>query len=91
MRRLGAILMIVGANIIVGSLVAAFWRASFECATKAVNGTCAEGVLTLLFALLFSVHGLGYWIAVAVGVGVFWRGKLVRAQGDAREPRRDRL
>ncbi len=77
-HRLGAILMIVGVNIVVGSFVAAFWRASYGCAVKAVDGSCPGGVLTELMQLLISAGGVGYWIFVGIGVFVFWRGKRIR-------------
>ena len=89
MRRLGAILMIVGVNIIVGTLAAAYWRASFDCALKSTDGTCAEGVMALFFGQLFSGGGVGYWIVMAIGAFVIWRGKQTRARGDAPPPGRD--
>lgn len=79
MHRLGAILMILGINVIVVSIVAAYWRASFECALQAADGACAAGVFGLFMALLFSAKGLVYWAAILVGLWVFWRGRKMRA------------
>lgn len=80
MRRLGAILMIVGTNVVVASLAAAYWRASLECALRATNGHCAEGVMKLFFGLLLSGGGVGHWLAIVAGVLIFWQGKRVRAR-----------
>lgn len=78
MRRLGAILMILGANIIVGSVAAAFWRASFDCAMGASDGLCPDGAIALFFQQMASGDGLIIWIAIIVGLLVFWRGKRMR-------------
>lgn len=79
MHRLGAILMIVGANVIVASIAAAFWRASFECAVQTGGGSCGAGVMGLFFKIMTSWPGLAYWFAIVVGLLVFWRGKRMRA------------
>jgi len=80
MHRLGAILMILGANIAVGSRVAAFWRASYVCASKADGGTCAEGAFRVFLQLLASAEGIVFWIVVMIGLLVFWRGKRIRGR-----------
>jgi len=79
MRRLGAILMIFGVNIAVGSLVAAFWRASVDCALEAVDGACEGGVTGFFIRLMLSGVGLIYWLVVALGVLLFWGGKQIRS------------
>lgn len=79
MRRLGAILMIIGANMAVGSLALAFWRASFECAIAATDGGCAGGAVRQFIELLISADGLIFWTVIIVGLLVFWRGKRMRA------------
>lgn len=80
MRRLGAILIILGANIVVGSIAAAFWQASFECAMQTVEGACPDGALTEFGQLLTSMIGLAYWGVVIVGLLVMWWGKRVRTR-----------
>lgn len=80
MRRLGAILMMLGANIAIGSLVAAFWRASYACAAASPHGTCEEGAVRLFLHLMGSGTGLLFWLVVIAGLVVFWRGKQIRAR-----------
>lgn len=75
MRRLGAILMMLGANIMVGSLVAAFWLASLDCA----EGACDDGVMGQFFQRLASVNGLVFWLVIVIGLLIFWRGRRIRA------------
>lgn len=81
MRRLGAILMIFGVNIAVGSLVAAFWRASVDCALEAVDGACEGGVATFFVRLMLSGVGLVYWLVVVLGLLLFWGGRKLRLEG----------
>ena len=78
MRRWGAILMILGANIIAGSITVAFWRAVLDCSMQAQYGTCTEGAVRLFIGTMTSGQGLVYWIVIAVGIGVFWRGRRIR-------------
>ena len=71
--------MIVGANIAVGAIAAAFWRAAFQCAVEARGGACTQGGLTLFFGVMTSSEGLVYWAVIAIGLLLFWRGKRMRA------------
>lgn len=80
MRRLGTILMILGVNLIVASMTAAFWRASYECALRASGGACTEGVVRLFIQTLFSGGGLVYWFVIVAGLWVFFWGKRMRAK-----------
>ena len=73
--------MILGANIAVGSVTAAFWRASLECAMGAADGTCSEGAIRLFIKQMISVEGLIFWLVIIVGLLIFWRGKQMRAGG----------
>ena len=82
MRRLGALLMIIGANIAVGSVAAAFWRAAHQCAIEAQDGACAQGGVAMFVELMTSSAGLIYWALIVIGLLVFWRGKRMRADGD---------
>ena len=74
MRRLGAVLIIIGVNVAAASLAGAFWHAAFECAHYA----CKQGVLMLFVQILFSGHGMLYWIVVMMGLLLVWRGKVLR-------------
>ncbi len=76
--------MIVGANIAVGAIAAAFWRAALQCALEAREGGCAQGGVALFVEMLVSAEGIIYWAVVAAGLWVFWRGKRMRsdAKGD---------
>ncbi|MCQ9616493.1 hypothetical protein L1889_07035 [Paenalcaligenes niemegkensis] len=80
MRRLGAILIMLGTNIAVGSLVAAFWMASLECAMDEADDTCKEGAVVQFINLMTSVDGLIYWGVVVVGGLVFWWGQRMRGK-----------
>lgn len=79
MRRFGGILMILGANIIVGTIAAAFWVSALDCAVAMQGGSCRAVAIQLFFRKMTSVDGLGYWMAIVAGVLVFWRGKQIRA------------
>ena len=85
MRRLGTILIILGVNIAVWSVGAAFWRAALECAMVAQGGMCPEGTGGLFIKLMTSPAGLIYWLAVLVGLSVFWWGKRIRAASSSQE------
>ncbi len=78
MRRLGALLMIVGANIAVGSIAVAFWRSALQCAVDARTGGCQEGGVIAFFEMMTSSVGLFYWVVFVFGLFVFWRGKRMR-------------
>jgi len=81
MRRLGTLVMIVGANIVAASIAVAFWRAALQCAIEARGGACPQGGAALFVEMMTSSAGLIYWVVIAVGLLVFWRGKRIRAQG----------
>lgn len=81
MRRLGALLMIVGANMAVGSLAVAFWLAAFQCALEAQGGSCKQSGVTLFVEMMISGRGLVYWAVIVIGLLVFWRGKRMRTEG----------
>lgn len=78
MRRWGSLLMILGANIIAGSIAAAFWRAALECAMGAPYASCTEGAVRLFVGIMSSVEGLVYWAVMAIGAWVFLRGRRMR-------------
>lgn len=70
--------MILGANIIAGSIVAAFWRAALECSMGAPYAPCTEGAIRLFVGTLTSGEGRIYWLVIAIGAWVFWRGTRMR-------------
>lgn len=78
MRRLGALLMIIGANLAVGSLAFAVYLAAIRCTLDSASGGCAQGTASLLIELLISRQGLIFWLVIAAGVLVFWRGWQLR-------------
>jgi len=78
MRRLGALLMILGANLAIGSVAAAFYLASFGCAMGAADGTCGQGAMGLFIDLMSSSDGVVFWVVIIVGLLVFWKGKRMR-------------
>lgn len=80
MRTFGAFLMIVGANLIVGSLGLVFYFANTACSL--IEGGCASGPVALFFDLLFSRDGIALWVLMVIGGLFFWRGKRMRAQPD---------
>ena len=71
-------MMILGVNIAIASIAAAFWQSAFESATAAAAGA-PEGAVGLFFKLMTSSGGVIYWLAILVGLFVFWRGKQMRA------------
>lgn len=79
MRRLGAILMILGVNIAVASVTAAFWLASWDCAMNAADAQCTQGAIVMFIKQMASAEGLVFWAFIIVGLLVFWRGKRMRA------------
>lgn len=56
MRRLGAILVILGSNLIVGAIGLAFYRAYFECIAAA--GGCTGGPMGSFADLMTSTGGI---------------------------------
>lgn len=78
MRRWGTVLMILGANIIAGSIAAAFWQAALECVVDDVHATCRTGTVSLFLTTLMTGEGFIYWLVIAIGAWVFWRGKRMR-------------
>lgn len=77
MRRLGALLMIIGVNLAVGACAAAFWNAAYRC----VQESCDEGGMGLFIDIMLSAQGLVYWAVIVVGAGLFWRGRRIRMAG----------
>lgn len=71
--------MILGANMAVGSVTAAFWMASVDCAMKAAEGICTQGALEMFIQKMTSGGGLIFWAVIIVGLLVFWRGRTMRA------------
>lgn len=80
MRRWGTIVMILGANLIVGSIAAAFYLASFHCALGEVSGACEQGAVSLFMQLMGSGRGLIYWTLIVIGALLLWRGWKIRAK-----------
>ena len=80
MRRVGAFLMILGANLVVGAIAAAFWLASLGCAMGAADGQCRQDALELLIDAMGSGSGTIFWVAIIAGLLLFWRGKRMRAR-----------
>ena len=83
MRRVGAFLMILGANLVVGAIAAAFWLASLGCAMGVADGKCKQDALELLIDVMGSGSGAIFWVAIIAGLLLFWRGKRMRARADA--------
>ncbi len=80
MHRVGGLLMILGANLAVGSLAAAFWRAAWQCAVAAPGGDCAHGGAALFVGIMASRAGLVHWAVVALGLWFFRRGRRMRGR-----------
>lgn len=80
MRRFGTILMILGANLIVWSVVAAYWLAALGCAMGAADGKCSRGAGQTFIDLMSSSDGTIFWVVILAGVLVFWRGKRRRGR-----------
>lgn len=82
MRRFGAILMIFGVNIAVAAVAAvaaAVWVSALECAAAQSEGSC-RAEMRLFVERMTSGGGLAYWLVVAAGLLVFWRGKQIRGR-----------
>ena len=77
---LGTILMILGANLVVGSVAAAFYLAALGCAMGAADGQCREGTIGLFVELMGSSDSGIFWIVIILGLLVFWQGKRMRAR-----------
>lgn len=78
MRTIGTILMIFGANLIVGSIAFAFWVGSFDCAMESTQ-SCGGRAFELFIDIMGSRDGAIFWMLIVVGLLVFWRGKQMRA------------
>lgn len=79
MRRLGALLMIIGANLVAGSIAIGFYLAALECAMGAIDGNCGHGAMELFAGLMGSSEGSIFWVVIVIGVLVFWKGKRMRS------------
>jgi heme/copper-type cytochrome/quinol oxidase subunit 2 len=82
MHRLGALLMIIGANLVVGSIAVGFYLAALGCAMGAPAGDCEQGPLELFFGMMSSAEGLIVWMVVLAGGLVFWKGRKMRQRHD---------
>jgi len=80
MRRLGTILMILGANLVIGSIAAAFYLAALGCAMGAADGKCSQGAGGTFVQLMGSRDSIVFWVVIIIGLLVFWRGKRIRAR-----------
>lgn len=79
----GSILMILGANLVVGSVAAAVYRAAFECALGATHASCNKGTMAIFLDLMTSGSSIVYWLVIVIGIAVFWHGKRLRARDRA--------
>ena len=75
MRRLGALLMIVGANFVVGAIALGFYFSNMACA---LADSCSGGAFQVYIELMTSLPGLVYWFVMVTGVLLFWRGRSMR-------------
>lgn len=80
MRRLGALLIIIGANLMVGAVAIAFYLAAFGCAMGAADGKCGRGSGRAFVDLMSSSDGIIFWVVIVAGFLLFWRGKKIRAR-----------
>lgn len=85
MRRLGTLLMIIGANLIVGSIAIGFYIAALGCAIGESDAMCSQGTLGVYADLMTSKPGIIFWALIAGGIYAFWRGKRMRANPDRPE------
>ena len=79
----GSILMILGANLVVGSVAAAVYRAAFACALGATHASCNKGTMAIFLDLMTSRSSMVYWLVIVIGIAVFWHGKRLRARDRA--------
>jgi heme/copper-type cytochrome/quinol oxidase subunit 2 len=80
MRRLGTILMIIGANLAIGAIAVAFYVAALGCAIGEVDGLCEQGAFGLFIDLMGSPGGLIFWLVIIAGLVVLWKGRRMRAR-----------
>lgn len=80
MRRLGALLMIIGANLVAGSIGVGVYFANLACVLSARG--CAGGLVAAYADLMGSRDGVAFWVGIVVGVLVFWRGMWLRRRDD---------
>ena len=76
MRRLGALLMIIGANLVAGSIGVGVYFALLACLMSPRG--CAGGLMAAYADLMGSRDGVVFWVGMAAGVLVFWRGMWLR-------------
>lgn len=63
---LGSILIVTGAVLAIGSLLAGFFIVSLGCSMSGASG-CEQSALELIVGLMTSSEGTALWAAVAVG------------------------
>jgi len=78
MRRTGALLMIIGANLFAGSIALGVYFATVACLMAGTG--CTSGLLQSYGELMTSAQGILFWIAIVAGVVLFVRGKRMRAE-----------
>ena len=83
MRRLGTLLMIIGANLVAGSIGVGVYFANLACVLSARG--CEGGLMWAYADLMGASDGIVFWLGIVAGVLVFWRGmRMRRRQGGDR-------
>ena len=70
---LGTILIVLGAILIVGSIVVGYYVAFIACATAIASG-CQDNAIDSIAQLMISNQGMLYWLAWVVGIYLIWGG-----------------
>lgn len=74
----GSFLMILGANLAIGALGIAFYVATVECVVATADGICPQGAFAVFFDFMGSELSVAFWIVLAMGLALLWRGWVVR-------------
>lgn len=70
---LGTLLIVLGALLIVGSIVAGYYVAFIACTTAIASG-CQDNAIDSIAQLMISNQGMLYWLAWVVGIYLIWGG-----------------
>lgn len=70
-------MIIAGAVLILGAVLAGYYVISLRCAMDGASG-CEAGVIELISGLMIADDGIFFWLAWVVGIFLIWGGMRVR-------------
>lgn len=73
-------MIIAGAVLTVGAILAGYYVVSLGCAMDGASG-CEASAIELISGLMIADEGIFFWLAWVVGIFLIWGGMRLRGRG----------